>query len=207
MKLLVVDPNSSEDVSIRAEERQHGDCVVATVFRDPRKSALKELVVVPVGDIAMAALSTAELQSMRSSRIAISSLPQAGYRAGTNRDGVRSRLAPIRSLTDPLTRSGSVRTDFEDTPRILSEAAVAEGSADHGSWAGVSITGRARKFGRSLPLPIVGGISAGAKPCEPLVDIGCRIHRAGTLACPPILPNEGLTAGMARTPAAGKERE
>lgn len=250
MKLLVVNPNTSEDVSrlicseaervaaggteimmrtapygveyietrveslfagsavaqVIAEEREHVDGVVVAAFGDPGMPALKELVDVPVVGITEAALYTAALQGTQFSIIAISSRIQAWYRECVDHNGLGSRLASIRSLTDPLTSIGSVQTDFEGQLLVLAEAAVAEDGADVVILAGAPLAGLARKVGSSLPVPVVDGISAGVKQCELLVALGCGVHRTGSFAHPPIKLNTGLSTEISRTLAAGKER-
>lgn len=242
MKLLVINPNTSESVSelIRSEARRaahadteivmrtapHGveyietrfesllaggavaqviaeehegvDGVVVAAFGDPGMPALKEFVDIPVVGITEAALYTAALQGSRFSIVAISNRIQAWYRECVEANGLASRLASIRSLTDPLNNIGTVQEDFSDALLQLSHKVVDEDGADVVILAGAPLAGLSRTIGDRIPVPVVDGISAGVKQCEALVALDCGAHRKGSFSPPPQKANSGLSPEITR---------
>lgn len=187
------------------------DGVVVAAFGDPGMPALKELAGIPVIGITEAALCAAALQGQRFAIIAISDRIKAWYQDCVNNFGLGSRLVSIRSINETLNSIGSVQADFKETLLALSQAAVAEDSADVVILAGAPLAGLARELAGQIPVPVVDGISAGVHMAEAVVRMASGSHRSGSFAPPPAKRRTGLSpslnaalADLQPTPAAAR---
>lgn len=179
-----------------AEEHRGVDGVLVAAFGDPGMPALKELVDIPVLGISEAAFCSAILQGAHFSIIAITDRLKLLYRECVERNGLQSRLASIRSLTQPLSSVASVQAEFRSDLVRLAHQAVYEDGADAVVLAGAPLAGLARDVRDEIPVPTIDGISSGIKQCELLISLGIRHHRAGSYAHPPRKPNSGLSPAL-----------
>ena len=183
---------------IIAEDAEIVDAVVVAAFGDPGMPALKESVEVPVVGITEAALCTAALLGGRFSVIAISARITAWYRECVERNGLLSRLASIRSLSDPLRDIGSVQQDYRPQLVHLAHQTVEEDGADAVIVAGAPLAGLARQVSDDFPVPVVDGISAGVAQAEVLAHLHTGPHRKGSFSAPPRKDNTGLSPELTR---------
>lgn len=138
------------------------------------------------------------MQGTRFSVVAISNRIQAWYRECVEANGLSSRLASIRSLTDPLNNIGTVQDDFSEALLHLAHKVVDEDGADVVILAGASLAGLFRTIGDRIPVPVVDGISAGVKQCEALITLNGGAHRKGSFSPPPQKANSGLSPEITR---------
>jgi allantoin racemase len=189
---------------LAAEHGPNYDAVVVAAFGDPGLQGLRELLPVPVTGMTEAALATAHLLGHRISIIAISQRIQAWYRETVESYGLGGRLASIRALDRPLSSIGGVQEEHAQALKELAERAVDEDGAEVIILAGAPLAGLARSLHGQLPVPVVDGVSSAVCHAETLAALKpCRAIR-GSFALPPVKPNKGLPAGIARLLASGQ---
>jgi len=69
--------------------------------------------------------------------------------------------------------------------------------------AGAPLAGLARSIRERIPVPVVDGVSSAVCHAQTLVSLAPAAARRGSFAPPPVKPNQGLPAGIARLLARG----
>jgi allantoin racemase len=181
-----------------AEQAGTFDGVIVAAFGDPGLAGIKELFDVPVVGMTESALASACLLGNRFSIIAISSRIQAWYRECVAANGLSSRLASIRSLSEPLKNIGSVQEDYTEKLEQLCLQAIREDGADVIIVAGAPLAGLARTLHGKIPVPVVDGVSSAVKHCESLVALRPGSALEGSFCKPPKKPNSGLPEALTK---------
>jgi allantoin racemase len=187
---------------LAAEHAASHDAVVIAAFGDPGLAGIRELLPMPVVGMTDSALASACLLGHRFSIIAISQRIQAWYREVVQANGLASRLASIRALDQPLADIGAVQQDHATRLQELCERAVDEDGADVIILAGAPLAGLARGLRGRLPVPVVDGVSSAVCHAQTLVSLQPGSARRGSFMPPPVKPNKGLSASLARALAA-----
>lgn len=172
------------------------DAVIVAAFGDPGLPALKELCRVPVIGMTEAALALASVQGTKFSIIAISERITAWYSDCVDAYGYTSRISSIRSLNKPLKSIGSVQEDHGSMLTELALSAVEQDGADVIVLAGAPLAGMARSVNRSIPVPVVDGISAVVGLAETVVALSGGSREKGSCGPPPRKRRIGLSAGL-----------
>ena len=183
---------------LACEHHASYDAVVVAAFGDPGLAGLREVLPVPVTGMTEAALATAHLLGHRISIIAISQRIQAWYREVVEGYGFGGRLASIRALDRPLASIGQVQEEHSQALKALAERAVDEDGADVIVLAGAPLAGLARTLQGQLPVPVVDGVSSAVRHAQTLAALQPGTHVRGSFAPPPVKPNQGLPASIAR---------
>ena len=183
---------------LAAEHHAGHDAVIVAAFGDPGLGGLREALPVPVLGLTESALASACLLGHRFSIIAISQRIQAWYREVVEANGLIGRLASIRALDRPLASIGAVQDDHAAALRALCERAVMEDGAEVIVLAGAPLAGLARTLAGKLPVPVVDGVSSAVRHAESLVAMAPGKAVLGSFTPPPIKPNRGLPAAIAR---------
>lgn len=181
-----------------ADHAQGHNAVIVAAFGDPGLAGLREVLSVPVLGLTESALMSACMLGQRFSIIAISQRITAWYRECVEHQGLESRLASIRSLSEPLRDIGSIQEDHQQALIALCEQAVREDGADVLVLAGAPLAGLARAVAGALTVPVVDGVSSAVRHAETLVHLRPGFAREGSFAPPPIKQNSGLSSGLTR---------
>ncbi|EOF4703024.1 aspartate/glutamate racemase family protein [Klebsiella oxytoca] len=168
------------------------DALLVAAFGDPGLLPLREVLDVPVIGMTESALMTAAQLGPRFSIIAISRRITGWYRECVDRYGMLSRLASIRYLDSPLRDAGSVQLEHAERLLALCHQAVNDDGADVLILAGAPLAGLARALAGKIPVPVVDGVSCGVAQAQVLYHLDSGIAMAGSVAPPPLKPNQGL---------------
>jgi len=189
--------------TLAAEHWEANDAIVVAAFGDPGIDGLREALDIPVVGLTEAALMSACLLGKRFSIIAISRRITAWYREVVQANGLIDRLASIRCLDTPLQDIGRVQDDHGERLKALCLSAVDDDGADVIMIAGAPLAGLARSIRERIPVPVVDGVSSAVCHAQTLVSLAPAAARRGSFAPPPVKPNQGLPAGIARLLARG----
>ncbi|MFD9432524.1 aspartate/glutamate racemase family protein [Streptomyces sp. NPDC060002] len=167
------------------------DAVVMARFGEHGREGVRELVDVPVVDIAEAAAHLACLLGRRYAVVTTlerscgqieDSLELAGV--GRNCATVVGTGLGVRDLGD-RDRTGAAFVAAAERARAAGAEVLVSGCA--------GMTGLERMVGDKLGLPVVDGVGAAVKPAEGLVGLGLTTSRAGSFAKP--VPKRRVWAG------------
>ena len=184
-------------MQLAAEHYQDYDAVVVAAFGDPGLEAIREMLPIPVIGMTEAALASAALYGGRCSIIAISNRIKAWYQETAEQHGFGSRLANIRSLSDPLADIGKVQEDQGSRLVALAHQAIEQDGADCLIMAGAPLAGLAREVMDQIPVPVLDGVSCAVRQAQMQVLTGNKGRTAGSYAAPPEKPCKGLTSAVA----------
>lgn len=105
-------------------------------------------------------------------------------------------MASIRGLDVPLADIGSVQGDHRTALVTAAERCVRDDGADVFILAGTPRAGQARSLGDELPMPVVDGVSSAVRHAQSMIALRPRSPRSGSIAPPPIKPNQGLPGAI-----------
>ncbi len=169
------------------------DGAVIAAFGDPGLGGARELLDIPVVGIAEAAMLTACMLGERFSIISVSLRLIPSLRNTVHQNGLSSRLASIRTLSERFGDIRTVQDEHADALVELCTAAVEQDGADVVILGGGPLAGLGRKVADRLPVPTIDGTTAAIHQIETLVTMASSKATLGSFSRPRAKAAVGLS--------------
>jgi Asp/Glu/hydantoin racemase len=188
---------ATQTLEMLAEHWQTADAAVVAAFGDPGLAGGRELFPIPVVGMAEAAMLTACMLGRRFAIVTFARELGPWYRECVEYNGLTSRLAAIRMLSEDFKAVSTVQDEKEDKLVELANRTIDEDEADVIILGGAPLAGLADRVRDRIAVPVIDGVAAAAKQAELLGALHLRKATAGTFRRPAPKPSTGIALPLA----------